>query len=1154
MNEKLPLRHEQLPDELETQTVEDFARDVNALEEHFHTHQDSLVSEEAQKNIPSSEYVFDDAEKRRAAYAIETHLIKNSEEDLDAQHKKLKKDLGERNRRADKKYQKDFSTQSNLSSPVLASHGNPNDPTTWMLEPIENKIENAYLPEGQVERHPSLIIELHDITRKDYEIKRFLIKKLSEYRKRLEQSELDTLDGKTKVDLWNRKLYKADLECREGIMNELLLDGNVYAADLLDTLRKRGYQFFDLETFMHAFDSIRKYVETGDENAYNESEQLMDSSEEQDATRLDQQLNTPAAPEDTVPIPETPESATNTPIVKAEKIPIIKVPPLAPTHELAKDVEDTFAKHFSLDNKTLRETPGFQNLNEAQQRLVLERFSSLVRENIHARAVKGHLESIDAISRTPAPTRYGRLKRATIRGWHTTTRSYQIGKQEAELHEKWTNTEGGKETEKLRLLTELSQSVLEDNAFGVDAKGRINFGEGEEALMSASERLNTLIRTKPEIGEKGAQERLAYLNQTIALGIHDLRSSFPDAMTPEQEKTFEHAAADWALRARKEVVLGTFMEKHRDLEGILQNNEASRGFARTTLAERGGIALAGFAGRGVLGTMCGFLAAPIVGAGIGGFMGWRRKGIEQGDADLLARMGEKIPSSETPKTKSGISPAHLTLLRKGVAERLAAAKTKKNNEAEIRMLSRRLVGYDTQLRSHESPQPAATTTPEGSFGFDNGKILNEKLLRLSKEYAQAVEDLRSLSVLGSDLDSLEAQRIKTEKLADRLAARTDYTQKRIMQQRVDIGGSPSARAGMLADLAAAIGTAETTLSMNDRAQQTKLQAHLNDVSTVLADRDKNVDKARLHDKKKAALEGAAMGAGFAFAGAALRDIFSSDSAIAAKFGSMLPASEKTPIPTIPETPRVAAASVAEQHAVTKTVVGGSGGFQTTPQEWHKEPAPPAAPSEFTNRMHAMEEALRQKPVPRPTHYDQPRFRADYHSPRTPRHFPEAWARGTEALDRNHRADVARFFNAPSAANPLTLEGVTSIPHETPADAVKVIAFYEQATEGRSAAFAQHIREEYTLKARLALKFPDHIAEIARMDPPVDDATMQSLVKMTKGAYLNGKTNPFMYAQSGIVDTPRYPQATTRLAADLDRMRVAFHRDANGRITGYDVNR
>src|SRR3989344_5657863 len=171
--------------------------------------------------------------------------------------------------------------------------------------------------------------------------------------------------------------------------------------------------------------------------------------------------------------------------------------PLTPQSETTTlETESSIAPTRS-EEKPVEETPGFQNLTEAQQRLVLERFASLVRENIHTKAVREHLETVDTAKRVPATTRFGKLKRAVRTGWHTTTRSYQIGKQEAALHEKWMSSEGGKETEKLRLLAELSQTVLETNAFGVDARGHTNFTENEGSLKNASELLNVLIRTKP---------------------------------------------------------------------------------------------------------------------------------------------------------------------------------------------------------------------------------------------------------------------------------------------------------------------------------------------------------------------------------------------------------------------------------------------------------------------------------------------------------------------------------------------------------------------------------------------------------------------------------------------------------------------------------
>src|SRR3989338_496678 len=897
------------------------------------------------------------------------------------------------------------------------------------------------------------------------------------------------------------------------------------------------------------------------------SEQEIESPSEEDREPLTPQSETTTLETESSIAPtrseEKPVEET-APQAKQEEPASPEPHPSAPVHELAQDVADSFTKHFSLDKKALEETPGFQNLTEAQQRLVLERFASLVRENIHTKAVREHLETVDTAKRVPATTRFGKLKRAVRTGWHTTTRSYQIGKQEAALHEKWMSSEGGKETEKLRLLAELSQTVIETNAFGVDARGHTNFTENEGSLKNASELLNVLIRTKPSLGEKGAQERLAKLNETIALGIDSMRMSLTEKMSPEDEREFEKMAADWALRARKEGVLGTFLEKNRSLEETLQSNEAARGFAHSTLLERGGLVATGLVGRGVLGTLCGFIEAPIVGAGIGGFMGWRRKGIAQSDTDLLARMGEKIPTTDTSSRKSDISPAHLQVLRKGVAERLAKAKTVE----EKRVLNRRLAEYDTQLRTHDLQKVGAIPS-ESAFGFDNGNVLNEKLLRLAKEYAQAAEELQSLSQSDVDLDLLEAKRVQTEKLADRLAARTDYTQKRLMQQRVDIGGPPATRAGMLANLAAALGTAETTLSMNDKSQQVKIQAHLNDVSAVLAGRDKNVDKARLRDKKRAALEGAALGAGFAVAGAALADIFQNDSAIKGRLHGVFPTSETSPnAPLLPiQKDEAAFEALIEKHStsvpeipivpvqpiVTETVVGGAGGKQILIEDWNKTPTAEPVQS-FTERRVAVEEALRQKPVPRPTSYNIPNWEANYNSPAVPRHFPESWARGTEALQGGHRADVESFFRAPTAPNPVTLETLATVAHETPADAQRVMDFYQRATEGKSSAFAQHIREEYTLKARLALKYPELTADIARMHPQVDDATMQSLVKMTKGAYLNGKSNPFMYAQSGVTNVPQNQGAIARMSNELDRMKVTFHRDAQGKIAGYDVTK
>ncbi|OGG59286.1 hypothetical protein A3C89_02970 [Candidatus Kaiserbacteria bacterium RIFCSPHIGHO2_02_FULL_50_50] len=686
-----------------------------------------------------------------------------------------------------------------------------------------------------------------------------------------------------------------------------------------------------------------------------------------------------------------------------------------PVHELAKDVEDAFTRNFSVDSATLRETPGFQNLNKSQQRLVLERFSSLVREDVHTKAVSGHLENLATIDRTPAATRFGKLKRVVRRSWHTATRSYQIGKREEGLHDAWSSPYSGKEKEKLRLLATLTQSIRAEDAFGVLPDGRIDFSTDDTGIPDLNTKLNALIREKPALGEAGAQERLSKLGSIIEDGIVSLRKTFPETLSSEHEAAFERLAAEWALRARREVVLGTFLEKNRSLEESLRGDEASRGFARSAFVERGGLMAAGFAGRGVLGTMCGFLALPLVGAGIGGFTGWRRKAAEQSDADLLARMGEKIPVKEAAPKGPDVSPAYLAVLRKGVEERLTAAKLKKDNDAEVRVLSQRLAEYDAQLEApKQAPQstPLPATLPEGGFGFDNGQVLRDKLSRLSHEYTRANEELRTQESQNADPALLAAQRTKVAALTERLAARIDYTQKRLMQQRVDIGGTPALRAGTLSQLALEIGTAETTLALHNSGLKASMRAHLREVSGVLAGRDKKVDAARLLQRKRAALEGAALGAGFTFAGAALSSILSENlprvklsmpqsieqseafntvrNAIADIRGTNTFAlNDKFPLPekdgaamdalmqkfSTPETGGAAPVSdplLEKDEAATQalkqkfasgeiapeTVVGSSGGFQIP-----LNATEPEAPNEFTNRLHAMQEALRQKPSP-----------------------------------------------------------------------------------------------------------------------------------------------------------------------------------------------
>ncbi|MBP9751947.1 MAG: hypothetical protein KBD19_03740 [Candidatus Moranbacteria bacterium] len=341
-----------------------------------------------------------------------------------------------------------------------------------------------------------------------------------------------------------------------------------------------------------------------------------------------------------------------------------------------------FVGEFGIERADLESIWGFDQLSEGQQMLVFENLKQLTLGRIQEEAEK-------------KADREKRESGFLGKIWKSMSKKYQIAKAEKSTAQEIMS--GG---------IRVHGKILEQLVFGMSKGPEAEIGTDgktvEIKFSCASQNLSESDRSAADDFDRVANEfaRMPY-EWSLPTATDDERArylsaqgAYKEALSRFGDIVYSNAGslpeAHLILNDMDgRVQMMQFLQTHPELEerlDDLREQSAWRTMLNTVVAERGAYLAYGYLGRTFLAGAFGWAAAPVVAAGAGGFVSWKRSKETLRSNDAAARRGKKDKSSEAKNvvTVKGLSDKLERLVQKieaapgerGQAEAVLSLKTR----------------------------------------------------------------------------------------------------------------------------------------------------------------------------------------------------------------------------------------------------------------------------------------------------------------------------------------------------------------------------------------------------------------------------------------------------------------------------------------------
>lgn len=309
--------------------------------------------------------------------------------------------------------------------------------------------------------------------------------------------------------------------------------------------------------------------------------------------------------------------------------------------EIKQSVVEKFAK-LNITRENLESVEGFNQLSEGQQLLVCENLSQLALGKIKEEARgKFHKEIQESGF-------WGRI-------WKGITKNYQITKAEKAGSEEI--QKGGMQIHE-EILKQLVKGMEE---FGPEVEIKDNNLEIQYVLMSDFENLtqaqkmqiNSFNFLATKFSKMPYEWSLETANKKEKKQYQELKGRYnlarENILILKEEKSNDKEACLFLNDIEGKIKMNQFLNAHPEIEKQLKNIDDKNVWLsalKNVITERGVYFGFGFTARSVAVGFLGFAAAPLVAAGLGGWMARRRAGETLKEKELLARKGVKDTSKE----------------------------------------------------------------------------------------------------------------------------------------------------------------------------------------------------------------------------------------------------------------------------------------------------------------------------------------------------------------------------------------------------------------------------------------------------------------------------------------------------------------------------
>jgi hypothetical protein len=508
-----------------------------------------------------------------------------------------------------------------------------------------------------------------------------------------------------------------------------------------------------------------------------------------------------------------------------------------PAKEISGAVLEKFEKTFAgLTKAELEKIPGFTELSAGQQLLVFERMRNVANEDIKKEQVSRYREEIDKLSKSDSF--WDNVKNIAQRGWMRATKQWQLGKMKDEATAEWLKaTDTNALAKKRESLEALTEDVLRNKEFAVAEKNgslEVQYLEAEsfpkgkidpERIAEFNRIANEYAHTALGGGED--QEEILKIRRN---DFEKAAREMTRLLAESEGGTWSGSnAAEWRTKLEASIQMSRFMDSNPEAAEELEKSGKNLGAAiglKNLLIERGAY-MAGSAGLRIAGVAAmGLVAAPVVAALGGGFMGYRRTKQEFSENDLLAVMQEDEKSKKTDAAEK--KPDSANELAKNVVS------------GEVLVSKLAALAEEYKNASQEKVKSVAARD-------ENGRIRMRDTM-----------DEEGRGIVMEEVSEKEALRRSLE-------ARITYTRRKLEEQLVNLGKDPGERAESMSAIAIALGKAEAELGFSDEGVNA-IETRLDNILDI---REEKIDSNRKKHIVTQVIKGAALGAAFSAAGLAV---------------------------------------------------------------------------------------------------------------------------------------------------------------------------------------------------------------------------------------------------------------------------------------------
>lgn len=478
---------------------------------------------------------------------------------------------------------------------------------------------------------------------------------------------------------------------------------------------------------------------------------------------------------------------------------------------LRHDTIKSFERSFGIKREDLEEIEGFSDLSTGEKQLVLRELAQLSLGRVVDNAEERYQGAIEQERAKDSAYVGGKLMRNI---WVSVRESFLKSKHIDEEQKTLTRSikEGGVELHGeviAQIIARIKAAQLE-TVITDDEEVRVNFGKRWDGIDEEGEALLRVLNdaahqeSKVSYGEKVRARdamRTLTLRERIAQATSGLLGG--DTITLEEklgrersgfsvrqeEAQYEHAKqllarhmeqkgmstrviVEYLANVDMQVAMTSFTERSPDALRALEEIEDKNVWkeaVRSLGTERGLLMVGGSVARSVLSGALGFLAAPAVGAVVGGLRSWNRAEAEMREQDRRQRKGEKV-DAETGKLIVDATAAYSKLANEGsgLMARIDMIEDEihevnslggARDEAYIRTLEQRKAKLLTMLKDRIEDTEDKYRLGLISFSADNASYEVERLLRSLAEAKVRTADIESNKRV---LDRLEILRTKKE--------------------------------------------------------------------------------------------------------------------------------------------------------------------------------------------------------------------------------------------------------------------------------------------------------------------------------------------------------------------------------------------------------